>query len=369
MSDLLQIEGLPGETRAFLWRRDELQGLAIERGGELPRAGDRLLCRVRALDRRLQGAFVALPAGPDGFLPLNSAPGLSEGQRVTVRVKRAASEDQGPLLTHETAAPAADDGPVPRWLTRGQGPLEALLAQGTEIACDDPARAQALRARGLAVTHLPGGFPPADQARQDAALESLLEPRVPLAGGELLIEAGRTLTAIDVNLGAADPRGFQILAAAEIGRQVLLRNLAGRFVVDFLAGAREADDAAIRDQLRLAFAGDPARVKLIGWSRGGLYEFTRRRLHPALPDLLLEPAAYGGWRKQPLTLALEAVRAFDRARRAEPARCQALVLRADLLALLRDHPALAWLAERAGRPVALRPGGPEPWRLELETPP
>jgi Ribonuclease G/E len=367
MSDLLQINVLPGETRAFLWIEGRLQGLAIERDGAGARAGDRAVGRVLRLDRRVQGAFVALPEGPEGLLPLSETPGLSEGQVVAIRVKRAASEDKGPGLALDASQAAAASGAVPRWLARGAGPLEALLALDRPVECDDPALAQALKARDFATRHLPAGFPPADQAAQDEAVEQALDPVVPLPeGGSLIIESGRTLTAIDVNLGAAEPRGFNLLAAAEIARQVRLRALGGRFVVDFLAGARQVDDRGIHVTLHREFGADPARTRLVGWSRGGLYEFTRRRLGPSLPELLLEPTPYGGWRKQARTLAGEALRALERARRAAPATRLALVARPDILAAVRAHPALAWLEARGGQPVALRPGGPEPWRLEVE---
>ena len=368
MSELLQINVLPGETRGFLWVDGRLQGLAVERDGAGARAGDRAVGRVLRLDRRLQGAFVALPEGPDGLLPLNEAPGLSEGQALAVRVKRAASEDKGPRLALEADQALAASGAVPRWLLRGAGPLEALLALDRPVECDDPALAQALRARDFVTRHLAAGFPSADQAAQDEAVEQALNPVVALpGGGSLIVEAGRALTAIDVNLGAAEPQGFNLLAAAEIARQVRLRALGGRFVVDFLAGARQADDRAIHVTLHRDFGADPARTRLVGWSRGGLYEFTRRRLGPSLAETLLEPAPYGGWRKQARTLAGEALRALERARRATPATRLALALRPDVLAAVRLHPALAWLEARGGRPLALLAGGPEPWRLEAES--
>ncbi len=368
MSALLQIAALPGETRAFLWRDDRLVGLLVERATAGLRAGDRAVGRVRSLDRRLQGAFVALPEGPEGLLPLNALPGLSEGQALAVRVVRAASEDKGPLLAPDgRPGELADDGPVPRLLARGTAALDELLRAATAIETDDAALAARLKAAGQAVRHLPQGFPAAAAERQDAAVEALLQPAVRLpGGGSLLVESGRTLTAIDVNRGQSteSDQAINLEAAAEIPRQLRLRHLGGRFVVDFLQHDGKGED--IEACLRQGFAGDPARVKVAGWSRGGLYEFTRKRLGPSLLETLLEPAPLGGWRKQPLTLALEAVRALERAQRAAPGQPQRLVASAELLPLLRRLPALAWLAERLGRVPRLAAGGPAPYCVEPE---
>jgi hypothetical protein len=361
----LEIEALPGETRAFLWTEDLLIGLAVQRAGEGLRAGDRAVGRVRALDRRLNAAFIALPSGADGLLPFNAASGLGAGDAVAVRVKRAAAEDKGPLLAPDRALPAAAllQGPVPRLIERGPGPLQPLL-QGDPIFCDDRALADDLRAAGEEVTFLPRGFDAERTALQDAAVEACLSPAVAVRRGSLLIEPGRTLTAIDVNLGADEGVAFYYQAACEIALQVQRRALAGRFVVDFPDEARDLAFEAIRGAFQAFFADDPARTKLIGWSRGGLYEFTRRRLGPSLYETLMEPAPYGGWQKQPLTLALEAARAYDRSRRAAPARRRRLLLRPDLLALWPTLPVARWLAERAGGTPWLDLGAARPWELE-----
>lgn len=368
MSALLQITALPGETRAFLWQDERLAGLLVERAATGLRAGDRAVGRVRALDRRLQGAFVALPEGPDGLLPLNALPGLSEGQALAVRVVRAANEDKGPLLAPDgRPGEAPEAGPVPRLLARGTAAMDELLRAATAIETDDAALAVRLKARGLAARHLPQGFPADAAERQDAAVDSLLRPAVRLpGGGSLLLEAGRTLNAIDVNRGQATGRDLEVNleAAAEIPRQLRLRRLGGRFVVDFLE--RGTDGEAIEARLRQGFAGDPARLKPVGWSRGGLYEFTRKRLEPSLQETLLEPAPFGGWRKQPLTLAFEALRALERAQRTAPGQPRRLVVEATLLPLLQGLPALAWLEQRLGRAPALLAGGPGPYRVEPE---
>lgn len=361
MSSRLYLQALPGETRAFLYRDETLQDLAIERPGQGPRAGDRFLGRVTRLERRLAGAFVTLGEGPEGLLPLAEAPaGLSEGQFLAVRVVRAAVEGKGPRLAPLDASPKTPaEGAAPRCLGRGLGAVERLLSGAEAIECDEAETLGALQRRGLPAKLALGGFPPALCHRFDAAVEALLQPAVTLPeGGSLLIEPGRTLTAVDVNLGRREGAGaalaVNLAAAAEIPRQLRLRGQGGRVVIDFLALQPPEQRQAVERALRAALKEDPEPVKLIGWSRGGLYELTRRRSGASLRDLLLEPAGdYGGWRKRAETLAFEGLRALLLAARAAPGGRFALHLRADAARWLAGQPALAAAAERLGRPPAV----------------
>lgn len=373
----LALQHLPGETRAFLYRDGRLHDLAIERDGEAAGLGDRFLGRVTRLDRRLSAAFVALGEGPDGLLPLNAAPkGLSEGDRLVVQITRTASEDKGPRLKAlEESPPAAGQ---PRRLEVGLGTLGTLLAaaDGGSVETDHPALQRRLQAAGHAVRLLPQGFPPADSGAFDAEIEALLRPAVALpGGGSLLVESGRTLTAVDVNLGARQGAGVALetnrAAAAELVRQLRLRALGGRVVVDFLESAGAAVRRETESALKAGFAADPERVKFLGWSRGGLYELTRRRSRPSLAETLLEPVPDGlGLRRRPLAAAFEALRAVAQAARAAPGRPLALGLSPALYDLLPKLPAFPDLEARLGRSVALRqrpdlgPGADVPFVIE-----
>lgn len=369
MAASLSLQHLPGETRAFLFRDERLEEFVVERDGEGARLGDRFLGRVTRVDRRLSGAFVALGEGPDGLLPLTAdAPAVSDGDRIVVAVTRVASEEKGPRLALCPGETACGE---PRRLAAGIGAIEDLLSLGPETIETDHADLQRrLRAAGHDVRLLPEGFGESRAAAFDAAVEALLRPAVALpGGGSLLIESGRTLTAIDVNLG--DRLGAEAAleanraAAAELVRQLRLRALGGRIVIDFLESGETAVRRASEASLKAAFAADRERVKFIGWSRGGLYELTRRRGRPSLPALLLEPDPAGyGWRKRPLTLAFEALRALALAARHAPGRALVLAAEPALAATIQALPALADLRSRLGvtieveaRPLMARPAG------------
>ncbi len=116
---------------------------------------------------------------------------------------------------------------------------------------------------------------------------ALLDPEVPLAGGgSLAIEPTRALTAIDVDAGAArDPLAANLAAAAEIGRQLRLRNIGGLVVVDFISLDRAEARAQVMQRLRGAVAEDPAQLRLsAGFSALGLVELARQRRGRSLAE-------------------------------------------------------------------------------------
>jgi len=374
VSGTLSLQYLPGETRAFLHRDGRLEGLAILRDGGPAAVGALFVGRIAKLDRRLNAAFVALPEGPEGFLPLADAPaGLSEGQLLGLRVTRVASEDKGPRLTAklepEQRRRLEPLGGEPRAIAAGRSALAALEAGARLVRADDPAAfallAQEAPGRELERELLPGGFPEAEAAAFDDEVAALLEPEVALdGGGSLIVEAGRTLTAIDVNLGGGAAAAVNEAAAAEAARQLRLRAIGGRVVIDFLdSHAAERRQAAER-ALKQALAADRERVKTVGWSRGGLYELTRRRSQPALHEILLEPAgSLGNRRRTAATLAFEALRAWARAMRARPGAGLALRAAPAVARALGGHPARRHLEARLGRSLAVTEGGPAPYVL------
>ena len=92
------IEVSPGETRAAIVDGDDrLVELLIERVDRPPLEGGIHLGRVTRIETSLNGAFVALANGLDGFL--RRAKGVHEGQSVVVQVTREPSGGKGVTLT------------------------------------------------------------------------------------------------------------------------------------------------------------------------------------------------------------------------------------------------------------------------------
>ncbi len=383
MSNQLFISALPGEVRAAWLADGLLYDLVILRDDKPSLADDIYLGRVVTLQPKLSAAFVDIGAERPGFLPLDEAPkGLSEGDSLILRVARDATAEKGARLTARFGelSPAllavAESAAPPTLLRRAQDPLSmALDATETleEIVIDDPAtfaRArQMVAARPEMLERLRLDLDTIslfERAGIEAQIEALLEPRVGLpAGGFLLVEPVQTLTAIDVNAGRHDSAGstgalaVNLAAAAEIPRQLRLRDLSGLIVVDFLDLADQgARDRVVRTLQRgLADDTQPGRVSPM--RRSGLVEITRRRAGPALHEVLTEACgiAGGGRTYDPVSQAFAALRAAKTVATGAPGRGVAIAAGPRLIAALEGPAAAARAAveESLGRPVMLRP--------------
>lgn len=134
---------------------------------------------------------------------------------------------------------------------------------------------------------------PFAEAGIDDMLEEALRKIVRLdCGGRVIIEETRACTAIDVDSGEGTAQGgFGRLnqeAAAEIVRQIILRNLSGKIVIDFAGIAEFKYLKKALDILEEGLSDDPARGRVLGLTRAGNVEIIRTRRRPSLRDLLTE---------------------------------------------------------------------------------
>jgi ribonuclease G len=103
------------------------------------------------------------------------------------------------------------------------------------------------------------------------------------SGGRVAIERTAAVTAIDVDtaegtaLGADAGLRVDLEAAAEIGRQIRLRDIGGVIVVDFVRLKDRAQRTRVEAVLRRAVALDRIAVQLLGWTPAGLFEMIRPR--------------------------------------------------------------------------------------------
>lgn len=103
-------------------------------------------------------------------------------------------------------------------------------------------------------------------------------------GGSIIIEHTSALTAVDVNRGADNRSNLSINleAAAEIARNLRVRNLGGIVIADFLKMKSKQDEKALLAELEKQFNIDPCTVQLHGLTSLGLVEITRNRRTPSL---------------------------------------------------------------------------------------
>lgn len=128
-----------------------------------------------------------------------------------------------------------------------------------------------------------------------AKLEDALKVRVWLkSGAYLMIEHTEALTVIDVNTGKnVEKKRMQenflkinLEAAAEIARQLRLRNLSGIILVDFMNLTDPDANQRLLTSLREAVKADPVPTQIIDMTRLGLVEITRKKEKKSLRELL-----------------------------------------------------------------------------------
>lgn len=117
-------------------------------------------------------------------------------------------------------------------------------------------------------------------------IEGLFQPYAILKdGAAIIIQETAALIAVDVNRGA-DTRGHLAInldAADEIARQLVLRNLGGAVVIDFLKLSGKAEYKQLLDRLEAWFvANDPCTVQIHGVTGLGMVELARQRRTPPL---------------------------------------------------------------------------------------
>jgi ribonuclease G len=160
-------------------------------------------------------------------------------------------------------------------------------------------------------------------------IDAALDPVVSLAGGgDIVIDEATALTAIDVNTGGRNEGSAEetawranLEAAAEVARQLRLRDIGGAVMIDFVPMRRRDNGTALLQALRDAVAPDRCPTHVLGFSRLGLVEMTRQRRRPSLSRTLLGtcPGCAGNGRsKSPETVAFAVLRALSRAARATP---------------------------------------------------
>ncbi len=119
-------------------------------------------------------------------------------------------------------------------------------------------------------------------------MRDCLSPKVWLkSGGYLVIEPTEALTVIDVNSGkfvkGSSPDGTHrktnLEAAAEIARQLRLRNLSGMILVDFIDLKKKKDQEELLSCMGQLLRQDPVGAEALDLTRLNLMEITRRRIY------------------------------------------------------------------------------------------
>ena len=126
-----------------------------------------------------------------------------------------------------------------------------------------------------------------DTVNIEAEIRDIFKRRCDLpSGGYLIIEPTEALVSIDVNsgryTGKKDPEKTVLRtnmeAAAEVARQLRLRDVGGIIVCDFIDMETKANRDRVLQELRQHLSRDRARTKAFAVSDLGLIEMTRQRV-------------------------------------------------------------------------------------------
>lgn len=134
---------------------------------------------------------------------------------------------------------------------------------------------------------------PFDEYGLDEAINDALNKEVKLkSGGRITIEETKAFVAIDVDSGNDNSAGpisrLNNEAAVEIVKQIRLRNLSGKIIVDFAGSSDYKYLKPVLDTLQEELENDPNKSYLAGLSRAGNVEIIRTRHRPSLQELLTE---------------------------------------------------------------------------------
>lgn len=110
-------------------------------------------------------------------------------------------------------------------------------------------------------------------------------------GAYLIIEHTEALHVIDVNSGNRSRSGndqeanalmVNMEAAAEIARQLRLRDMGGIIVIDFIDMQNAENKQLLFDRMKEVMAGDRTKHNILPLSRFGLMQITRQRVRPEM---------------------------------------------------------------------------------------
>ncbi|MHC4779132.1 MAG: Rne/Rng family ribonuclease, partial [Planctomycetota bacterium] len=137
-----------------------------------------------------------------------------------------------------------------------------------------------------------GSEPIFQRYKVEPELAKVFDRQVSLpSGGTIVIDPTEAMVAIDVNSSKytkaknTEDMALKINqeAACEVSRQLMLRDLGGLIVIDFIDMRQDKNRRQVEKIFREALRGDRARIHVLRMSKFCLVEMTRQRLRPSLP--------------------------------------------------------------------------------------
>ncbi|RJP29032.1 MAG: Rne/Rng family ribonuclease [Candidatus Omnitrophota bacterium] len=186
----------------------------------------------------------------------------------------------------------------------------------------------------------------------------------------LVIEPTEGLVVIDVNSGGfkrniqQEEAAFKVNceAAEEVARQLVLRDLGGIIVIDFIDMQRENHRREVLNTLKRALSNDRAKYDILGISKFGLVEMTRERIHNTVQTMTFQNCPYcngKGKIRSVLTISISAMKELKKALKVmKPQKDRQLNLKLNSLVaeeVLRNKNSLRYLENKFRTKINLIP--------------
>ena len=202
-------------------------------------------------------------------------------------------------------------------------------------------------------------------------LSAMYQPLVQLkSGGYLVINPTEALVSIDINSGRSTREhnieqtatATNLEAAAEIARQLRLRDMAGLVVIDFIDMENGSNVRKVEKAMKEALKNDRARIQIGRISSFGLMEMSRQRLRTGVLEASTRicPHCEGtGFIRTASSAGLSALRLLeDEAARGRGSQlCLRASQEASIYVLNRKRGELAEIEERYGVHIEVLPDG------------
>ncbi|MEC0241573.1 Rne/Rng family ribonuclease [Paenibacillus dokdonensis] len=140
--------------------------------------------------------------------------------------------------------------------------------------------------------HIFRSFGIQEQMERDFSRKVILE-----SGGSIVWDQTEALTVVDVNTGkyiGGDSledtvTRTNLLAAEEIARLIRLRDVGGIIIVDFIDMEQDQHRQDVVDRLEAGMSKDRTKSHVVGWTKLGLLELTRKKVRDDTAMLFTKP--------------------------------------------------------------------------------
>ncbi len=200
------------------------------------------------------------------------------------KIKKKGQETKAPALIHE------DQDVVTRFLRDYFTPEIQEIQVDTQQSFDQVQEFVSLlpaKQRKVKIKLHRGPRPIFNYYNIEEQIESIYQPQVRLpSGGSIVINPTEALVAIDVNSGrTSKDRDFEktifqanMEAAAELARQLRLRDLGGLIVVDFIDMRNKRHIREVEKMVKASVKRDKAKIDISRISRFGLMQIARQKM-------------------------------------------------------------------------------------------